>query len=115
MGYYQECGTPKPEARCVTKRRAEKLDAKNERACREITRKRDLGKCRIPGCISRADHLHHIEYRSASSRRKWLTGNCVWLCTDHHRLEHAHEIRISGDADQEIEVTGNVDLLKFRL
>lgn len=115
MAYYQECGTPKPEPRCITKRRHDKLDAKAERACRKITRKRDLGKCRIPGCIDRAMHLHHIEYRSASSRRKWRTENCVWLCLDHHRLEHAHEIRISGNADQEIEVTGNIDALKFRL
>lgn len=115
MGYYQDCPIPKPEARCVTKRRTEKIEAKNERACREITRKRDLGKCRVPGCIDRALHLHHIQYRSASSKRKWATGNCVWLCADHHKLEHAHEIRISGDADGEILVTGNIDLLKFRL
>lgn len=105
----------KGEARCVTKRRQEKVEAKNERACREITKKRDLGKCRVPGCIDRALHLHHIVYRSASSKRKWATGNCVWLCVDHHRLEHAGEITISGDADQELIVTGNLDALKFRL
>lgn len=105
----------KGEPRCVTKKRMEKIEAKNERACREITRKRDLGKCRVPGCIDRALHLHHIEYRSASSRRKWHTSNCVWLCVDHHRLEHAGEITIRGNADLEIEVTGNLDLLKFRL
>jgi len=116
MGYYQDCPIPKPEIRAVTQKRKQKEEAKNERACREITRKRDLGKCRVPGCITRGPlHLHHITYRSASSRRKWATGNCVWLCTDHHRLEHAGEITITGDADQELEITGNLDLLKFRL
>lgn len=115
MGYYQDCPIPKPEAGCITKKRMAKMDAKNERACREITKKRDLGKCRVPGCIDRALHLHHIVYRSASSKRKWATSNCVWLCADHHKLEHAHEIRISGNADEEIIVTGNLDALKFRL
>lgn len=99
----------------MTKKRREKQDAKNERACREITRKRDLGKCRIPGCIDRAVHLHHIVYRSQSKRLRWATQNCVWLCLDHHRLEHAGEIAVSGNADDEIIVTGNIDLLKFRL
>lgn len=105
----------KPEPRCVTKRRKDKLDAKNERACREITRKRDKGKCRIPGCGDRAHHLHHIVFRSKSKVNRWATGRCLWLCVDHHRLVHAHVIAITGDADHEIVVTGDVDRLRFRL
>jgi hypothetical protein len=115
MGYYQDCPIPKPEAGCITKKRMAKIDAKNERACREITRKRDLGKCRVPGCIDRALHLHHIEYRSASKGKRWLTSNCVWLCLGCHQLLHAGEIRITGNADEEIIVTGNIDALRFRL
>jgi|SRR6185436_20436605 len=105
----------KPEPRCVAKRRAEKFDAKQERACREITRARDKGKCRIPGCIDYATELHHIVPRSQSKKRRWLTSNCVWLCGDHHKLRHAGVIQISGDADTEIIVTGDVNRLRFRL
>lgn len=108
-------GNPKPEPRAVTKRRREKLDAKDERAAREIVRKRDGGKCRIPGCSERATELHHIVYRSKSKGARWLPANLVPLCTDHHRLEHAGTITISGNADEEIIVTGDVDRLRFRL
>ena len=99
---YAGMAFPKPEPRIVAKLRAKKWDAKNERACREITRKRDLGKCRIPGCTDHATELHHIVPRSQSKRRRWLTSNCVWLCLAHHRLRHAGVIQITGDADVEI-------------
>lgn len=106
----------KPTPLAVLKKRREKVDAKNERACREITRKRDGGRCRIPNCHERGEHLHHIVYRSHStSSRKWASGNCCWLCVDHHRLVHAGVIHISGDADAEIVITGDVDRLKFRI
>lgn len=59
-------GFPKPTPRVVLKKRREKLDAKDERACREICRKRDGGRCRIPNCHERSEHLHHIVYRSKS-------------------------------------------------
>ena len=55
---YEGLAFPKPEPRVIAKLRAKKWDAKNERACREITRKRDLGKCRIPGCSEHATELH---------------------------------------------------------
>jgi len=106
---------PKPEPRCVTRVRREKQDAKAERACREIVRSRDKGRCRIPGCSEKSDHLHHIVYRSKSKAMRWLPENLVSLCLDHHRLEHAGIIHISGNADQEIIVTGDVDRLRFRL
>jgi len=106
---------PKPEPRCVTKKRAEKIDARDERACREIVRKRDHGKCRIPGCLERSTEAHHIVYRSKSKARRWDPANLVSLCQDHHRLQHAGIISIAGNADDEIVVTGDVDRLRFRL
>ena len=106
---------PKASPRCVEKLRMKKWDAKQERACREITRKRDLGKCRIPGCSEHATELHHIVPRSQSKRKRWQTSNCVWLCKEHHQLRHAGNIAISGNADEEIIVTGDVDRLRFRL
>ena len=112
---YEGLASPKPEPRVIAKLRAKKWDAKNERACREITRKRDHGKCRIPGCKERADHWCHIQARSLSRARRYDTANTLWLCADHHRLQHAGEITISGNADVEVFVTGNIDLLRFRL
>ncbi len=115
MSYYQDCAIPKPEPRIITKTRRAKMDAKDERAAREIVRKRDHGKCRIPGCTERAVHLHHIVYRSKSKRLRWDPRNLVSLCVEHHGLEHAGEITISGNADEEIIVTGDIEKLRFRL
>lgn len=106
---------PKPEPRCVTNKRRDKADARDERACREIVRKRDGGKCRIPGCIERAAEAHHIVYRSKSKARRWDPANVLLLCRSHHQLRHAGVIHIAGNADEEIIVTGDVDRLKFRL
>ncbi len=106
---------PKPEPRCVLKLRAKKWDTKNERACREITRKRDGGKCRIPGCKEHATELHHIVARAHSKKRRWDTRNVCWLCRSHHQLRHAGIISIGGDADRELIVTGDIDRLRFRL
>ncbi len=106
---------PKPTPRCVQKKIREKLDQRDERVARELTRKRDKGRCRIPNCRERGEHLHHIVYRSKSKRLRWVTSNLVWLCTDHHRLLHAAIIQISGNADEEIVITGDVDRLRFRI
>jgi 5-methylcytosine-specific restriction endonuclease McrA len=105
----------KPEPRVVTKKRREKIDAKDERACREIVRKRDGGKCRIPGCIERSTEAHHIVFRSKSKARRWDPANLVSLCREHHQLRHAGVIHIAGNADDEIVITGDVNRLKFRL
>lgn len=112
-----ECagGIGKGEPRCVRKKHQQKWDAKNERAAREITRKRDTGVCRIPGCRERATELHHIIPRSQSRTRRWETSNLVWLCQEHHQLRHAGIIGISGNADEELIVTGDTERLKFRL
>lgn len=112
MGWYQRCAIPKPEIRAVTRKRRELQDKAAERVCRDLTRKRDDGRCRIPGCRRFAKHLHHIVYRSQSTRDRWHTSRCCWLCVDHHRLEHAGEITIAGNADRHLVITGDVDLLK---
>jgi 5-methylcytosine-specific restriction endonuclease McrA len=113
--YYRTCAIPKPAPRCLEKKRRQKWDAQNERAAREITRARDKGKCRIPGCKEHATELHHIVPRSQSRRKRFETSNLVWLCQEHHRLRHAGVIRIDGSADDEIIVTGDTELLRFRL
>jgi len=105
----------KPEPSVIRKARRAKQDAKSERACREIVRARDKGKCRIPGCKERAAHLHHIVYRSKSRGMRWLPSNLVSLCAKCHGLLHAGKIQIQGNADEELIITGDVDALRFRL
>jgi 5-methylcytosine-specific restriction endonuclease McrA len=105
-------GTP----RCVDKVRKKKLDAKDERACREIVRARDKGRCRVPNCNERSSvEMHHIVPRSRSSRLKWDPRNNCLLCKGHHDLRHNGIIQIAGDADSELVITGDVDRLKFRI
>lgn len=113
--YYRTCAIPKPEPRCITKKRKQKTDARDERACAEIVRQRDGGKCRIPGCLERGTEQHHIEYRSRAKGRRFDPANRITLCKDHHDLRHAGVIHIAGNADEEIIVTGDVDRLRFRL
>lgn len=112
---YSQLPIPKPEPRIVTKRRKQKQDAQNERACRQIVKARDRGRCRIPNCREKAAHQHHIVFRSQSKARRFDPANLVSLCTDHHALVHAGRISISGNADRELEITGDMDLLKFRI
>jgi hypothetical protein len=112
VGYYQTARFPKPEIRAVTAKLREKRDAQAERRCRAVTRKRDDGRCRVDGCRRSARHLHHITARSLSRRDRWATSRCVWLCVDHHRLAHAGDITIRGNADQTLIVTGDVDRLR---
>lgn len=113
IGFGEAC--PKPIPRCVDRKIRQKLDAKDEREARQIVRDRDRGICRVPGCRSRADHVHHIIYRSQSKRRRWDPQNLVSLCVDHHRLEHAGVITIRGNANKHLEITGDVNALRFRL
>ena len=106
---------PKPTPRVVERKIRQKLDAADERAWRAACRLRDKGRCRVPNCRELGHHLHHIVYRSKSKRMRWLTSNCVWLCVEHHQLEHAGIIHITGNADEEIVITGDVDRLRFRI
>jgi hypothetical protein len=104
-------GTPK----CLQKARKKKLDAKDERACREIVRARDKGRCRVPNCNERQVEMHHIVPRSRSSKLKWRPENNCLLCHSHHQLRHNGIIQISGNADEELIITGDVNRLKFRI
>jgi 5-methylcytosine-specific restriction endonuclease McrA len=111
VGYYQTCPLPKGEIRAVTWKRRDKQDAQAERACRKIVKRRDDNRCVIPRCRKFGAHMHHIVYRSKSKGLRWATSNNCLLCTDHHRLEHAGEITITGNADAALVITGDVDRL----
>jgi 5-methylcytosine-specific restriction endonuclease McrA len=108
----------KPEPRVVTAKRKEKREQQNERACREIVWKRDKGRCRIPNCNEQGKgkvEMHHVIPRSRSSMLKWRTENNCILCKAHHSLRHAGVIQISGNADEELIITGDIDRLRFRI
>lgn len=105
----------KSEPRVLAKRRQRLTLAEQEREARIAVRKRDHGKCRIPGCKDRAEHLHHIVFRSHSTRLKWRTENLCSLCPGHHGLVHAGQITISGNADDELIIQGDKKLLSFKL
>jgi len=108
-------GFPKPEPRIIMKKRQKLDEAIRERLCRAAVKLRDHGKCVVPGCKEHAAHLHHIVYRSHSSKRKWESGNCCSLCVAHHRLVHAKKIHISGDANEHLTITGKREYLAFKL
>lgn len=112
---WSKLALPKPEPRVITKARKQKIEAKAERAAREIVRSRDRGRCRVPNCREAAAHLHHIVYRSHSKARKFDPKNLVSLCVTHHQMEHAGIISIEGNADREIVIRGDLDALKFRI
>lgn len=106
-------GFPKPRARVLDRLKYKRDLADEERKCRAAVKRRDKGKCIVPGCKDAAKHLHHITFRSRGGR--WLTGNIASLCVQHHQMVHAHLIAISGDADEHLLIEGETNLLKFKL
>ncbi|MFO0581628.1 MAG: hypothetical protein U0229_05105 [Anaeromyxobacter sp.] len=63
--------------------------------------KRDQGRCQVPGCSHRAEHVHHIRFRShGGGSESW---NLVALCVAHHLVAiHQGFIRVSGKAPDEL-------------
>lgn len=102
-------GTP-----LAVEKRDRRLDrATEERVCREAVKRRDKGRCVVPGCKDASDHLHHITYRSKGG--KWRTGNICSLCASHHAMVHAGKIDITGNADEELTIHGSRKDLSFKL
>lgn len=103
----------KPEPRIVKKKEKQLAAAAQERACRLAVKKRDQGRCRVPGCRESGLHLHHIIYRSRGG--KWTTANCCLLCAIHHQLLHNGLIEVRGNADEELIIEGERKWLAFTL
>jgi len=61
---------------------------------------RDAGRCGNPRCHHRADHCHHIVFRSTGGETK--LANEVAVCTTCHALIHAGLLRVSGPAHDEL-------------
>ena len=97
---------PKPEPLVLQKRAKKRAQSIKERLCRAAVNLRDRGKCCVPLCRDRAQHLHHIVFRSQSKRLKWATGNCTSVCQFHHGMIHAGVLEIRGDANLKLTVFG---------
>lgn len=110
---YSQFAIPKGTPRIVDRIQKKKDLAQQERDCRAAVRKRDKGKCVVPGCKEAAPHMHHITYRSRGG--KWRSGNIASLCVKHHQMVHAALIQITGDADEHLTITGDRKYLRFNL
>ena len=104
---------PKARARVLDRIQRKADLAQQERLCRAAVKKRDHGRCQVPGCREASRHLHHITFRSQGG--KWRSENVASLCPRHHQLLHSHLITISGNADEHLTITGDAKYLKFRL
>jgi len=106
---------PKGKLAVEAKREKRVTDDSLEDAARKAVRLRDGTRCSVPGCREAGAHLHHIVYRSRSKKLRWATSNLCFLCIAHHALEHAGRIHISGNADDELTITGDKKDLQFKL
>ena len=107
---------PKAAKLRVEVKREKRLDdASQEREARAFVKKREKGKCIIPGCKEAGPHLHHITPRSKSKAKRWQTSNLCLLCPGHHAMVHAGRIAISGDADVHLDIKGSKKDLAFKL
>jgi len=111
---YSGFAIPKVKTLRVEEKRTKRLSRQmEERICREIVRRRDKGRCVVPGCREASAHLHHILYRSKGG--KWRSENICSLCVAHHALVHAGRIQISGNADDHLTIVGDRNDLAFKL
>jgi|SRR6185436_13829220 len=104
---------PKGPPRVVDRIARKAALASQERLCRAAVKRRDHGRCQIPGCREMSRALHHIVFRSQGG--KWRTPNVCSLCTRHHQLLHGGLITISGNADEHLTITGDAKYLRFKL
>ena len=59
---------------------------------------RDRCRCRVPGCqLRRYVDVHHLHQQSQGGVHS--RSNCLCLCERHHRMLHAGQLKIEGDAD----------------
>ena len=110
---YGALAYPKGELRVEAKRAKRLTMAETERICRDAVKKRDKGRCVVPGCKEASAHLHHVVYRSKGGR--WRSENLCSLCVGHHALVHAGRITISGNANVHLDIQGSKKDLAFKL
>jgi hypothetical protein len=66
---------------------------------------RDRYRCRVPGCgLRRYVDVHHLREQSQGGVHS--RSNCLCLCERHHRMLHAGQLRIEGDADADLAAAG---------
>jgi hypothetical protein len=72
---YSRFAIPKGPLHVEVQRAKRLTEAQAERACRSAVRKRDRGRCVVPGCKEKATALHHVVYRSQSKALKFSPSN----------------------------------------
>jgi hypothetical protein len=82
-----------------------------EAEARAYCKRRDRGRCQVPGCAEPGPHLHHIIYRSHSRALLWEPSNLLSLCAAHHALVHAGVLHIAGDARDPMITGDDFDLI----
>ena len=103
----------KPRPRVLDRLERKQQLAKDERECRAAVKKRDKGRCVVPGCNDAGTNKHHIVYRSRGG--KFDTKNIASLCVVHHQLVHACILKIEGDADNHLSITGPAKYLRLKV
>lgn len=73
------------------------IDGPTSPALRRKIIAREGGRCGNPRCVNRADHCHHIVFRSRGGRTDM--ANQVAICRTCHALVHAGLLEVSGQAD----------------
>ena len=77
------------------------LDGPTPARLRRQVLAREAGRCANPRCRHRADHCHHIVFRSAGGSND--LSNRTTLCAWHHlRGVHARTVRCTGGAPDDI-------------
>lgn len=96
--------------RVEAKRKAKADAEKDWRALCRVVDARDKGRCRVCGrrcdpdatdMLRRAER-HHIVYRSAGGQD--TPENVLVLCLGCHQDEHAHRLKVDGNAETGIEI-----------
>ncbi len=94
-------GCAAPQVTLETEGRTVRRGGPRPAAVRRAVLLRDQCRCRVPGCTRRRYvDVHHIleQARGGAHSR----GNCLVLCTTHHRLLHEGKLLLSGDAEGEL-------------
>jgi hypothetical protein len=73
------------------------IDGPTPPAMRRKILAREGGRCANPRCGHRADHCHHIRFRSEGGET--TMANQVAVCTTCHALVHAGLLRVTGTAE----------------
>ena len=104
----------KPEPRALARRTKRLTEAEKERQCRAEATRLYGRTCAVPGCREPGEQ-HHVRYRSRARLLKYEPRNRRPFCRGHHQLIHAGKIHVEIDERDELIITGDAAILRFKL